>query len=124
MNGILRACCHAQRLSALLASDRKMKIVGIAATAQDLNAGPGASLFSCMLQGTGFFALPATSALERVDRKQAVSDHFDDLLLFVALVVKVWRGTPELFLLPACSVANERGIYPEFVVRYCEQLLR
>jgi hypothetical protein len=108
MNGVLRACSHAGRFGALLASDREMKIVSFRAATQDLNAGPGAPLFPCMLHRAGCFALPAACALEWVDRKKPVSDHVDDLFSMIAVVLKVWRETPDLFL-----IASQKTIYEE-----------
>jgi hypothetical protein len=89
MNGVFRTGSHARRFGAVLASDREVEIVGIGAATQHLNAGQGTPLFPCMLHGTGRFALPATCALEWVDRKKPVSDHFGDLLTIIDLAVKV-----------------------------------
>ena len=91
MNGVFRTGSHARRIGALLASDREVEIVGTGAITQDTNAGPGAPLFPCMLHGTSHFALPATRALERVERKKPISDHLEHLFSILASVVKVWR---------------------------------
>lgn len=94
MDGVFWTRSHARRISAVLASDREMEIVGIAAPAQHLNAGPGAPLFPCMLFGAGRFTLLAARALEWVDSEKPVSVHLEHLFSMVALMMKLWREAP------------------------------
>jgi hypothetical protein len=99
MNGVFWAGSHARRIGALLACDREVEIVGIAATAQYLNAGPGTPVFPCMLLRTGRFTLLAARALEWVDRKKPVSVHLGHLSSIVVEALKLWREPPGLFLI-------------------------